>query len=137
MCLYNYRNDLHFHWSGFNSWYSRLCQSLQCHLCILGIRLPAGPHLSDTSLLLGCHQSQLPGEQLRLERARHRSALHGWMNKPHFLVLFILFRFQGGHVQRSGTSAECLIRSVWKRCVVCLKRCVLEIYLVTFVSDNV
>lgn len=34
----------------------------------MGLRLPAGPHLPDTSLLLGRHQSQLPGEQLRLEQ---------------------------------------------------------------------
>lgn len=42
------------------------CQSLQRHLCVLGVRLPVGPHLPDTSLLLGRHQSQLPREQLCL-----------------------------------------------------------------------
>lgn len=39
----------------------------------MGVRLPAGPHLSDTSLLLGRNQSQLPREQLRLEPDTTRS----------------------------------------------------------------
>lgn len=56
-------------------WYSGIRESLQCHLCVVGVRLPAGPHLPDTGLLLGRHQSQLPREQLRLEQ-------RSWGNRP-------------------------------------------------------
>lgn len=115
MCLHNYRNDLHLHRRRLNSWYSGICQSLQRHLCVLGLRLPAGPHLSDTSLLLGGHQSQLPREQFRLELL----ILHDQTSKPHlfsfflpifnFLLLFFFVHLvqilnpasQAGHLQRS------------------------------------
>lgn len=66
LCLHYNRNDLYFHWCGFNCGHSGLRQSIQCHLRVLGLRVPAGAHLPDTSVLLGRHQSQLPREQLRL-----------------------------------------------------------------------
>ena len=71
--------------------HSGIRQSLQRHLCVVGRRLPAGPHLPDTSLLLGRHQSQLPREQLRLEQ-------HGWANHRRrcgFFFFVCLFFFAG------------------------------------------
>lgn len=94
----------------FTGWYSGLCQSLQRHLRVLGVRLPAGPHLSDTSLLLGSYQSQLPREQLRLAWPQRTTAPRDWEN-PTFSIL-ILFRF---HVQSRGCLQRCLDRSVLKR----------------------
>lgn len=70
--------------SASTGWHSGLCKSLQRHLRIMGICLPAGPHLPDTSLLLGHYQSQLPREQLRLEWPPHGPGLHSWKDKPHF-----------------------------------------------------
>lgn len=66
LCLHYNRNDLYFHRCGFNCGHSGLRQSIQRHLRVLGLCLPAGAHLPDTSVLLGRHQSQLPREQLRL-----------------------------------------------------------------------
>lgn len=59
--------------------YSGLCETLQRHLRVVGVRLPAGPHLSDTSLLLGRYQSQLPREQLRLEPCTAGSTNHSFI----------------------------------------------------------
>ena len=102
-------------------WYSGLCQSLQRHLRLLGIRLPAGPHLSDTSLLLGCYQSQLPREQLRLEwvlvrPGPARPSPARLEEQTTLLVFFMLFRFQTGHVQRSGTYGRECVWEVYCTC---------------------
>lgn len=68
--------------------YSGLCQTLQRHLRVLGVRLPAGSHMSDTSLLLGGHQSQLPRKQLRLDLDQLSEARRG--RKCKFLSYFII-----------------------------------------------
>lgn len=68
------------------------CQSLQRHLCVLGVRLPAGPHLPDTSLLLGRHQSQLPREQLCLGGAA-AALLEGQTHTFYFCLFFFFFFF--------------------------------------------
>lgn len=106
-------------------WHSELRQSLQRHLRVLGVRLPDGPDLSDTSLLLGRHQSELPGEQLCLGRPQFSTALHGWKNKTQFFLsfFFILFRSPTGNVQRSGTPAGVCWADVVSCVCVCLKRC--------------
>ena len=99
-----------------------LCQSLPRHLRVLGLRLPAGSHLPDTSLLLGRHQSQLPREQLCLgchstrwhSTGWHRLAQHAQKDGirtpllPLFLFtsFFMSFRFCTG--QRLG-----LFDAVW------------------------
>lgn len=96
--------------------HSGLCQSLQCHLRLLGIRLPAGSYLPDTSLLLGRHQSQLPREQLPLVRARLGTAWHGWNNKPPPpppLVFSSCSDLEQGNVQRSGTLQDVWIATSW------------------------
>lgn len=142
MCLYNYRNDLHFHWSGFNGWHSELCQSLQRHLRVLGVRLPDGPDLSDTSLLLGRYQSELPGEQLCLGRARF---LHGWKNKTllfsFFFFFFFFFSFCSDLQPVMFSGVEHLQQCVEEMLCVCV--CVfedvymLEMYPVVFASGMV
>lgn len=53
LCLHYSRNDLHFHRRRFNGWHSGLRQALPRYLCVLGLGVSPGPHLSGTSLLLG------------------------------------------------------------------------------------
>lgn len=100
-----------------------LCKSLQRHLCILGLRLPAGPHLPDTSLLLGRHQSELPGEQLCLEGAA--PAMLEGQTHTFFIFTFcfsILFVFRFSNrlswakrdVSVSGQECVCVCVCVWR-----------------------
>ncbi|CAG11157.1 unnamed protein product [Tetraodon nigroviridis] len=78
--LHHHRHDLHLHRRRFDRGDSGLRQSLQRHLRVLGLGLPAGPHLPDPGLLLGRHQSQLPGEQLRLGGSG--TGTRPWSGKP-------------------------------------------------------
>lgn len=99
------------------------CQSLQRHLCVLGFCLPAGPHLPDTSLLLGRHQSQLPREQLCLGATilPRLLPLHCWKDKPTlFIFLFFCpicladFRTGGNELKETVVFLECVCsEAVW------------------------